>query len=94
VANVSADPAAPVTQVRRVSPDVVAGLARLAWTGGFATLPARPARPSWNKDAAHEFIEIRSACGQHRVEWAGDGAPRAFRELWALLQLVGDATPA
>jgi hypothetical protein len=83
----------PASRLRNMSPDAVAGLARLAWAGGFATLRSGPTRPTANRDAAHEVIEVRSACGTHRVEWTGDGAPHQFVELWALLVLASDAVP-
>ena len=83
----------PASRQRTVSPDAMAGLARLAWSGGFAALRSGPQRAA-NKDAAHQAIEVRSAaCGRQRVEWVGDGAPPQFRELWALLVLASDAVP-
>ena len=73
---------------RRLTRDAVAGLARLAWSGGFTTLPTAPTKPTRNPDAARDVIEIQSACGRKHVEYAaGEGAP-AFRELLALLQAV------
>jgi hypothetical protein len=83
----------PASRVRTTSPDVMAGLARLAWDGGFVTLRSGPARHTTIRDAAHQTIEVRSACGGYRVEWVGDGAPAQFRELWAILVLVSDAVP-
>jgi hypothetical protein len=89
----SGDTAAPMTRLRTIPKPVVAGLARLAWTGGFATLRPAPTRPTRNPDAARRFIAVRSACGSHRVEYAmGEEAPR-FRELYALLEMAADATP-
>ena len=73
---------------RPLSRDAVAGLAHLAWSGGFTRLPTAPTRPTSNPDAARDFIEIQSSCGRKHVEYAGgEGAP-AFRELLSLLQAV------
>ncbi len=73
---------------RTLSRDTVAGLARLAWTGGFSRLPTAPTKPTRNPDAARDFIELHSACGSKHVEYAGgEGAP-LFRELLSLLQAV------
>ncbi len=73
---------------KTVPRDVVAGLARFAWTGGFTKLPTAPSRPTRNPDAARDFIELRSACEAKHVEYAGgEGAP-VFREILALLQAV------
>ena len=73
---------------RGVARDAVAGLARMAWSGGFTRLPTAPTRPTHNPDAARDFVEIQSACGHKHVEYAGgEGAP-AFRELLALLQAI------
>ena len=73
---------------RTVARDAVAGLAHLAWAGGFTRLPTAPTQPTRNPDAARDFIELQSACGRKHVEYAGgEGAP-AFREVLALLQAV------
>lgn len=73
---------------RTLARDAVAGLAHLAWSGGFTRLPTAPTKPTRNPDAARDFIEIQSACSHKHVEYAGgEGAP-AFRELLALLQAV------
>jgi hypothetical protein len=73
------------TPVATVSPDAVRGIVRLAWTNGFPTLPTAPTRPTRNPDAARDFVELHSPCGNKHVEYAtGEGAP-AFRELFALL---------
>jgi hypothetical protein len=87
--------AAPATPLRTIPQAVVTGLARLAWTGGFATLRPAPTRPTRNPDAAREFIEARSACGAHRSEYAmGEEAP-PFRELYALLEMAaGPGAPS
>lgn len=73
---------------RTIARDAVAGLAHLAWSGGFTRLPTAPTKPTRNPDTARDFIEIQSACGHKHVEYAGgEGAP-AFRELLALLQAI------
>lgn len=76
-----------------VSPDAVAGLARLARLGGFWTLRV-PAvhRPPRNPDAARQYVEVHLTCGSHRVETAG-GAPPPMRQLLALLQAVAPLRP-
>ena len=68
--------------------DAVHGLAKLAWTNGFASLPTAPARPTRNPDAARDYIDVRSACGSKHVEVANGEGPAAFRELLALLTLA------
>jgi hypothetical protein len=80
--------------VGTLSPETVRGLARLAWTNGFAALPTAPTRPTRNPDAARDFIELRSPCGRKHVEYAtGEGAP-VFRELYALLTALTAPTSA
>jgi hypothetical protein len=77
-----------------LSRETVRGLARLAWTNGFAALPTAPTRPTRNPDAARDFVELRSPCGRKHVEYAaGEGAP-VFRELYALLTALTTTTAA
>lgn len=71
-----------------VARNAVRRMARLGWSGPFASLPTAPTRPTRNPDAARQFIELRSACGSKHVEYAdGEGAP-AFRDLYARLQTL------
>ena len=65
--------------------EAVRRIARLAWTNGFAALPASPTRPTHNPDAARQFVEVRSACAAHHVEYAAGDEARAFRAVRALL---------
>ena len=65
--------------------EAVRRIARLAWTNGFAALPTSPTHPTRNPDAARHFIEARSACALHHVEYAGGEEARAFRAVRALL---------
>ena len=88
------DTAAPMTRLRTIPEAVVTGLARLAWTGGFSTLRPAPTRPTRNPDASRAFIDVRSACGRHRVEYAMGEEAQRFRELYALLEMAADATPS
>ena len=76
-----------------VSPDAVAGLARLARLGGFWTLrvPATR-RPPRNPDVARRYVEVHLTCGSHRVETAGD-VPTAMRQLLALLEALAPLRP-
>jgi hypothetical protein len=76
-----------------VSRAAVRGMARQAWRGPFASLPAAPTRPTRNPDAARQFIELQSACGSKHVEYAaGEGAP-AFNDLYARLEALAGAGP-
>ena len=73
------------TGARRLTPAVVAELARQARSGGFWALhPAPITRPPRNPDAARRFIVVRLTCGTRRTEYAGD-APPAFAALFARL---------
>jgi hypothetical protein len=78
----------PATPPRPLSRDVVSGLARLAWSGGFATLRAAPTRPTRNPDESRDYIEVKSACGTKHVETVREQAPAAFRELLAMLEAL------
>lgn len=82
-----------VDSIASVSPDAVAGLARLARVGGFWTLVV-PAirRPTRNPDAARQYVEVHLTCRSHRVEAAGE-LPTAMRQLVALLEAVAPARP-
>ena len=72
----------------RLTPTVVAQLARQARTGGFWSLHAPPiTRPPHNPDAARHFVLVRLTCGTRRAEYAGD-APAAFTRLLARLDSV------
>ena len=67
----------------------VAGLARLARSGGFWELrPSAVRRTPRNPDFAREFIEVTLTCGRKRAEFASDAEPVAFSELFALLSAV------
>ena len=75
-----------------LDPAAVAGLARLARTGGFWQLtPAPITRPPRIPDAARQLIVVRLTCGTHRAVYPGTDAPPAFAELYALLVAVTGA---
>jgi hypothetical protein len=77
-----------------LAPAAVAGLARLARTGGFWQLnPAPITRPTRNPDAARRLIVVRLTCGTHRAVYPGTEAPAAFAELYALLTAVTGTGP-
>jgi hypothetical protein len=80
--------AKPSTAARSLSTDVVSGLARLGWSGGFATLRSAPTHPTRNPDEARDYIDLKSACGTKHVETVRESAPAAFRELLALLEAL------
>lgn len=73
------------TGAPRLTPALVADLARQARSGGFWALhPAPITRPPRNPDAARRFVIVRLTCGTHRAEYAGD-APAAFAALFSRL---------
>ena len=75
-----------------LDPAAVAGLVRLARTGGFWQLHAAPiTRPPRNPDAARQLIVVRLTCGTHRAVYAATEAPAPFAELYALLSSVTGA---
>ena len=81
-----ADDAHPGSVRGTVPRDSVRAISRRAWRGGFAALPTAPRRPPRNPDAARPFIELRSPCGTHHVEYAPGTESKLFRELYARLE--------
>jgi hypothetical protein len=79
------DTADPPRAMRRVPVAVIRRLARRAWTGPFVRLPTAPTRPTPNPDAARDFIELHSACGNKHVEVQGGTGTPEFRRLLAEL---------
>ncbi|MDQ6633554.1 MAG: hypothetical protein M3Z10_02230 [Gemmatimonadota bacterium] len=63
-------------------------LARHAWTGAFAKLPAAPTQFKGMHDVARKYVELRSACGTKYVESESGYEAPAFREIYSRLESV------
>ena len=72
----------------RVDTSVVRAVARTAWAGAVTPHSLNPHTTLANRDAAHPFIEIASACGSRRADYRQGEAPARFRTLFARLTSV------